>query len=109
MHSDPELMERVQRLAEAHGLQRKHMFGGVCWFREGNLVCGIWHANLILRLGEDAALAAMDRDHVVPFDITGRAMRAWVMVEPAGCDTSAKLRRWVGLALDFSQSLPSKA
>ncbi len=108
MHSDPKLVARLDALAETHGFTRKSMFGGYCWFLGGNICCGVWHENLILRLGPDAALAALDRDRVLPFDITGRPMRNWVMVEPAGFRTKKQLGTWVGQAVAFVETLPTK-
>ncbi|MEM8782251.1 MAG: TfoX/Sxy family protein [Planctomycetota bacterium] len=109
MHSDAKLVARIDRLAEAFGVERRMMFGGAAWFCGGHFVTGVWHDKLVLRLGPDAAEKAMGRDHVVPMDITGRPMRGWVMVEPLGVNTAAKLRRWIGHAKSFNDTLDPKA
>ncbi len=57
------------------------MFGGTAHILNGNLLCGVNKNCLILRLGEQAAIEALKEAHVMPFDITGRPMKGWVMVE----------------------------
>lgn len=88
--------------------QAKKMFGGVCYLLHGNMVAGVNQDNLILRLGEENAREALDKDHVGPFDITGRPMRGWVMVAPAGFGRPAQLGHWLNLARQFVSTLPKK-
>ena len=94
--------ELGKRLAE------KKMFGGVGFLLDGNICCGAWKEFLILRLGPDAARQVLGEEHARPFDITGRAMRGWAMIEPAGWRDAAKLRRWVAWAVEFTSDLPAK-
>ena len=84
------------------------MFGGIGFLLNGNICCGAWKEFLILRLGEDAARQVLTEPHARPFDITGRPMRGWAMVEPAGWQNDARLRRWVAWAAEFTQMLPAK-
>jgi hypothetical protein len=35
-------------------------------------------------------------------------MRGWAMVEPAGWQDAAKLRRWITWAVEFTDDLPAK-
>ena len=60
-------------------------------------MCGVYKDSLILRLGEAAATEAMGRPHVRPFDITGRPMTGWVMVDPPGCREDA-MKAWLDRA-----------
>jgi TfoX/Sxy family transcriptional regulator of competence genes len=90
------------------GVFSKKMFGGVCHLLHGNMVAGVWKEFLILRLGEDAADFARELPHVRPFDITGRPMNGWVMIEPAGCRTRTQLQRWLDQARSFVETLPPK-
>ncbi|MFO0799268.1 MAG: TfoX/Sxy family protein [Gemmataceae bacterium] len=108
MHSAPGLVARVRdHIGRTRGVSEKVMFGGVCFFLDGNIVAGVWHDDLIARLGPDAA-AALDEPDVRPFDVTGRPMTNWVMVGPDGIDTERQLADWLGRALDFVRTLPSK-
>jgi TfoX/Sxy family transcriptional regulator of competence genes len=85
----------------------KEMFGGVCYLLNGNIVCGIYKDYLILRLGEEEAALALQNPRVREFDITGRPMKGWVMVEEGAC-TGKKLEAWLNKARDFVAGLPAK-
>jgi hypothetical protein len=50
----------------------------------------------------------LKEQHVVEFDITGRPMKGWVMVEADGMDTDQQLRRWIERAVEFVETLPRK-
>lgn len=89
-------------------LVEKKMFGGVCILENGNMACGVYQDDLIVRVGPQAYAAALARPHVKLFDITGRAMKGWVMVEPQGCSSESELKAWVEQGLAFARSLPPK-
>jgi hypothetical protein len=103
------LAARTRQLLLMHkGITEKKMFGGVCFLLRGNMLVGIWRDSLIVRLGPEQGETALTEPHVRPFDITGRAMRGWVMVEPDGLDTDLQLSRWIDRATNFVVTLPAK-
>ncbi len=62
------------------GLTAKSMFGGVCYLVGGNMAFGIYKDNLIIRLGSpERAQQEIDSGRALPFDITGKAMKGWVI------------------------------
>ena len=95
-------------LGRRRNLVEKKMFGGVGFLLDGNICCGAWKEFLILRLGDDVARQVLREEHTRPFDITGRAMRGWAMVEPAGWQNAARLHRWISWAVEFTSTLPPK-
>jgi TfoX/Sxy family transcriptional regulator of competence genes len=108
MHNDPKLTERLRHAADNSPLTERVMFGGVAFFLNGNMCCGIYRDFLILRIGEDRAAIALKRPHVRPMDITGKPMRGWVMIDPAGCKTKRQLDGWVDKATAYAGELPTK-
>lgn len=86
----------------------KKMFGGVVSLLRGNMLCGVYKEYLILRLGVAAADLALKQTHCRPFDITGRAMKGWVMVAPEGFVDDDVLRDWLEKARAFVETLPAK-
>ena len=109
MAYDEQLAKRLHKLiAQRDDFYEQKMFGGVGFLLRGNMCFGIWKDNLILRLGESQAKNALKKKNVKPFDITGRAMKGWVMVAPAGMKTDTALRQWVSRAIDFVIQLPRK-
>ena len=97
-----QLLGRRDDLTKQH--TEKKMFGGVGFMLNGNICCGAWKEFLILRLGEDAARQVLGEQHARPFDITGKPMRGWAMVEPAGWRDAARIA-W---AVEFTESLLPK-
>src|SRR5512143_1796792 len=90
------------------GLVEKKMFGGIGFLLNGNMACGVHKDNLIVRVGPEKSTAALARPHTRPFDMTGRPMVGWVMVEPEGCATEPALKSWLEEGLEFARSLPEK-
>ena len=84
------------------------MFGGVGFLLNGNLLVGIWKDSLCVRLGPDQAEEALLEPHVEEFDITGRPMKGWVLVEPKGVEGDDQLAGWIQRAMKFVGTLPAK-
>jgi hypothetical protein len=109
MAYDELLASRVRSLlARSKGCAEKKMFGGVGFLLSGNMCVGVWKEFLIARVGPDQYEAALDMPNVRVFDITGRAMSGWVMVEPEGCREVPALKAWVDRAVNFVRTLPAK-
>jgi len=108
MAYDEELAERVEDiLVRRKGFDRKKMFGGVGFLLYGNMCVGVWKDYLIVRLGEENAARALARKGVREFDITGRPMKGWAMVE-VGALGGKKLDAWIDQAFEFVRTLPRK-
>jgi hypothetical protein len=104
-----ELAERIrQGLARRKGIEEKKMFGGVGFLLNGNLLVGVWKESLIVRLGPEEGEEALKEPHVSEFDITGRAMKGWVLVAPEGVGADDELSGWVQRAVQFVGKLPAK-
>ena len=109
MAFDEGLAQRVREaLGELPGLVEKRMFGGVGYMVRGNMACGLNKDDLIVRVGPVRYEEALAESHTRPFDMTGRPMKGWVVVRPAGYESDADLERWVQQGLAFALSLPPK-
>lgn len=90
------------------GLEEKKMFGGIGFLINGNMACGVHKNDLIVRVGPDDYATALTRPHTRLFDMTGRPMTGWIVVEPSGCATESALKAWVEQGLAFARTLPGK-
>jgi TfoX/Sxy family transcriptional regulator of competence genes len=97
-----------QALAGRRGFEEKKMFGGLGFLLHGNMCVGVWKNSLIARLGPEHGARALAEPHVVEFDVTGRPMKGWVMIEPEGLETDEQLRSWIARAVGFVVTLPKK-
>ena len=90
------------------GFTRKAMFGGLGYLLNGNMCFGVLHDDLILRVGQDAAQFSLEQGTARVFDITGRAMKGWIMVPTSSIGNDDRLHEWLALAEDFVVKLPPK-
>jgi len=74
------------------------MFGGIAFLLNGNMCVGVHKSELIVRLAPEATDAALAQPHTRRFDLTGRPMKGWILVEQAGLKptrSSANGCRWL--------------
>jgi TfoX/Sxy family transcriptional regulator of competence genes len=95
-------------LARKKAVTEKKMFGGIGFLLNGNMLVGVWKDSLIVRLGPEQGEEALLEPHVKEFDITGRAMKGWVLVEPAGIEGDDELKVWIQRAVRFVGKLSAK-
>ncbi|MFE9771319.1 TfoX/Sxy family protein [Streptomyces sp. NPDC005931] len=93
--TDPEVTER-------------HMFGGVAFLYRGNMAVGVTGEDLMVRVGPEAADAALGRPGARVFDMTGRPMRGWVVVDGAAVAEDDALGAWLDEGRAFAAGLPPK-
>ncbi len=109
MAYDEALAERIRAvLADRDDVTERKMFGGIAFMAHGNMCCCVSGEDLMVRLGEDGAEAALDEPGTRPMDFTGRPMKGYAFVSPAGTATDAALRDWVTRTLAFADALPPK-
>ena len=109
MAFDDLLAKRVRDvLAEVPDVTERRMFGGLAFLVGGHMACGIVGNDLMLRLGEAGADAALDCPHVRPMDFTGRPMRTMVYVAREGIVADPALEQWVAGAVEYVRALPPK-
>jgi TfoX/Sxy family transcriptional regulator of competence genes len=103
------LAERIrQRLARRKSVEEKKMFGGIGFLLHGNMLVGVWKDSLIARLGPDNYDDALLEPHVREFDITGRPMKGWVLIDSEGIQDDEQLKEWIERAMWFVRTLPAK-
>jgi TfoX/Sxy family transcriptional regulator of competence genes len=109
MPYNEKINRRIEKMTAGwKNTDRKNMFGGVCHLLSGNMFCGVYKNFLILRLGEETARRVAAHPFVKPFDITGKPMKGWVMVEENGFRRDRQLSDWLQRAKTFAEKLPPK-
>ena len=98
MAFDESLAARIrQSLARHKNVENKKMFGGIGFLLNGNMLVGVWKDSLIARVGPDEYEDAVLEPHVKEFDITGKPMKGWVLVEPQGVVDDEQLNEWISV------------
>ncbi len=84
------------------------MFGGICYLTQGNMCFGFWKDFLIVRTGVEVAEEKLKEEDIRPFDITGRAMKGWIMVAESRWKDPDEMRSWLETGRGFALALPTK-
>ena len=109
MAFDVGLADRIRLvLPRNHAVSEQKMFGGLAFSMNGHMFCGVVKTDLMLRLGEEATVAALSRPHTRPMDFTGRVLKSMIYVDARGLDSDESLRTWVESALKYVRKLPPK-
>ena len=84
------------------------MFGGLGFLLNGNMLGGVWKNSLVARVGLDEYHYSLLEPHVGEFNITGKALKGWVLVGPEGVGSDEQVSEWLQRAIKFVVKLPSK-
>ena len=103
-----QLAERIRSELDGIPVVEKKMFGGVGFLLNGNMACGVNKDDLILRVNPAKHTALLKKPHVRPFDMTGKPMKGWLLIDAAGVKTEKQLSMWVKEGVQFASSLSPK-
>jgi len=108
MAYDLKLAERIRSELDRVPTIEKKMFGGVGFLLNGNMVCGVNKENLIVRVDPAKHEALLKKPYARPFDLTGRPMKGWLLVEASGVKSKKQLGAWIKESMGFVSGLPPK-
>jgi len=109
MAYDEGVAERLRELfLDRPGLTEKKMFGGLAFMYRGHMLVGIIGESLMARIGPAEYEQALKRPHVREMDFTGKPMKGYAYVDPAGFESDSDLGKWVDLCIRFNATLPPK-
>jgi len=96
-------------LAARPEVSERKMFGGLAFMLRGHMFAGVLDDSLMARVGPQAYSEDLRQPHAREMDFTGKPLRGYIFVGPAGLESTADLERWLGLCLAFAETLPPKA
>lgn len=102
------LAERIRSQLDDIPFVEKKMFGGVGFLLGGNLACGVNKSDLIVRIDPEKEATLLKKPYAKPFDLTGKPMKGWLLVEADGVKTDKQLSAWVKEGVEFASTLPAK-
>lgn len=103
------LEDLIEDILPEGNFEKKKMFGGMCYLINGNMSFAVWKDYLIVRMAPELATEKLNNDHVREFDLTGKPMKGWVMVEKGSWNKRDKLAGWIDIGRSFALSLPKKS
>jgi TfoX/Sxy family transcriptional regulator of competence genes len=102
------LAERIRTELGIIPFVEKKMFGGVGFLIHGNMACGVHKDGMIVRVDPEKHAKLLAKPHARPFDITGKPMKGWLIVDPDGYKTPKQVSAWVKEGVEFALTLPAK-
>ena len=72
------------------------------------MAVGVTNEDLMVRLGPEDGDQALSEPGARPMDFTGKPMRGFLFVGPAGLKTERSLQRCVDRGVAYASSLPPK-
>ncbi len=108
MAYDENLSARVRIALAGERANEKKMMGGLCFMVGGHMCVGVTQDKLMVRTGPAGHAKALTLKHAVPMDFTGKPLKGFVFVLPAGCGTQRAVDAWVKRALAFTATLQAK-
>ena len=73
------------------------------------MAVGVMGDDLIVRVGPAGFDRALGQPGARPFDVTGRPMNGWVVVDGPTLAPGPTLSKWVRLGVTYARGLPPKS
>lgn len=110
MAYDAHLADRIRSILNGTAeFSEKKMFGGVTFMVNDQMCCGVLKNDLVLRLTEEQAAAALHQPHTRIMDFSGKPMKSMIYVSPPGTDSDEALAAWVHSAVTVARTAPGQA
>lgn len=97
-----------EALAGHVNISEKKMFGGLCFMKNGHMLCGVHKDGGMFRVGKELEASALEVEGVRPMGFTGRPMRGMVEIDDEVLEDDARMARLIGLADQFNSGLEPK-
>ncbi len=109
MAYDEELGARLREIVAEQGeFREQKMFGGLAFMVGGHMCCGVIKDDLVVRVDPEQSEKLLKDKNARPMDFSGKPMKGFLYISPAGTSTEKRLRRWVDEGLAFVSGLPPK-
>lgn len=113
MPYDEDLANRMRLALQAHaGISEKRMMGGICFFLDGNMLCGARRdkdevRRFMFRVGKAQEAEALANPAARPVIQGSRKLGGFVHVTNEDCDPQ-ELLGWLAMCLRHASALPPK-
>lgn len=106
---ETELAGRVRTLLRGPHVSEKKMFGGICFFWDGNMMVAASKRGLLVRVGKEGHDAALKKRHTRPMIQGKRSVPGYIHVADDGTRRDVDLQYWIDVARTEVETLPKKA
>lgn len=104
------LAERLRKLLKTKkGITEKKMLVGLPFFLTGNMSVGVNKNDIIVRVNADQHEELLKRPGTRTFDLTGKPMLRWILVDAEDVKSDTELKWWGEIGLKYAGPLPKKS
>ena len=110
MTAEQDLADRLREILGGRPdvTERRIVGGGIGFLLDGKLVLGARKDGLLLRGGPEPMKELLDEPNIRPMRFGKKQLAGYVLVEPAGIEGKAALKRWVERAMKLASTKPEK-
>lgn len=84
------------------GFEEKKMFGGLSFFVDEKLCVGVYKEELLVRIPPEDQDKYLQTEDCHLLDESGKSMKGFLLVSPAGVDMEDDLDKWIKRCLEFN-------
>ncbi len=109
MSYDEKLAARIRKSMAGRGRVREmYAFGGVMWMLDDKMCVGVSKDRMMVRVDPAKHDALVRRPGAGRMDFTGRPMRGFLFIKPAGVRDARSLKFWVDESVSYVRTVPAK-
>ena len=106
MAYNEKLAEKIRAaLAGTKKMVEKKMFGGIAFMVNDKMCLGVDKDDLMLRCSPEMTDELLKRKGVRPFDLTGKPMKGWLLINAEGMSAQKDFDFWVKTAIDENKKV----
>ncbi len=101
------LADRIRNAVEhISGMEEKKMFGGIGFILNEKMCLGVHKEELMVRVLPEETESLLERPGTKIFDMTGKPMKGWMLVESEGYEDEHNFQFWIQKALEANPLIP---
>jgi TfoX/Sxy family transcriptional regulator of competence genes len=86
-------------------VQEKKMFGGIAFMVNDKMCVGVDKDDLMLRCEPEQTEELLAKKGVRIFNLTGKAMKGWLLIGPEATSSKEGLDYWINIAIESNRSV----
>ena len=104
MAYDQYLADRIRlAMKDKHvAFSEKEMFGGIAFMVDAKMCVGVIKNDLMARVGPENYESSLKKSGCKEMNFSGKSLKGYVYVEPAGVDMDEDLLYWIDLCLSHN-------
>jgi TfoX/Sxy family transcriptional regulator of competence genes len=109
MSYNEKLAEKIRASLEGtKNLTEKKMFGGIVFMINDKICVGVDKNDMIIRCEPEMTNELLSKPNVIPFDLTARPMKGWLLISEDGISTKKNFDYWVQIAVVTNEKVATK-